>query len=388
MTSLKKLVMMLSIAVLVLSGCLGEVARETTPEIPKAITPPAVEIDPVEEEDGDEAAMSLEDKLWQLFYVTPEALNDGHEVTEVTERFFENAKTYKVGGIILFERNVRDRNQVMELLGDLSVCFETPVFLGVDEEGGRVTRLSGACGVTDNGNMSDIETASDARRVGERLGGELSGLGFNMDFAPVADVLIDPDNTEIGSRSFGFDPIDVAEKVGSEVRGMQRRGISSVMKHFPGHGSTSENSHEGTSVSERTLDQLRECELLPFIAGIEAGADFVMISHMSLPEVVGDNTPCSLSQAIITGLLREELGYSGIVITDAQNMGAVTIYGPDEAAVLAIEAGADMVLMPDDLDAAYEGLLSAVTSGRITESRIDESIERILSLKRRMGLIV
>ncbi len=332
--------------------------------------------------------MSLEDKLWQLFYVAPEAVSGEGAVTEMTDTFAAGAKKHKVGGIVVFAQNAVDRMQLMRLLGDLSVGFETPVFIGVDEEGGIVSRLSKTCGVTDNGKMSEVETASEARKIGERLGAELSGLGFNMDFAPVADMLVNPDNTEIGSRSFGSDAVDVAEKVAAEVEGMQSRGVSSVLKHFPGHGSTYANSHEGTSESQRLIEQLRSEEFLPFKSGIASGADFVMVSHMSLPNVVGDNTPCSLSPAVISGLLRGELGYQGIVITDALNMGAVTdVYGAGEACVMAVEAGADMLLMPANLDEAHAALLEAVNSGRITEARIDESIERIMSVKRKMGLI-
>lgn len=332
--------------------------------------------------------MSLEDKLWQLFYVTPEAVSGNSSDIFVDEAFTENAAVKKVGGIILFGENIYNETQLTKLLGDLSVSFDIPLFLGADEEGGSVSRLSGSCGVTDNGNMSDIPTAQEARLVGERLGSELSALGFNMDFAPVADVLVNPENTEIGKRSFGSDASDVAQKTAAEVEGMQSMNVSSVLKHFPGHASTTANSHDGASVSYRTLEQLRSEELLPFISGIEAGADFVMISHMSLPNVIGDNTPCSLSKLIVTDLLKNELGFEGIVITDALNMGAVsTLYTSGEACVRAIEAGADMLLMPSDLDESYNALLLAVQSGQISEERINESVLRILTIKEKRNML-
>lgn len=382
---MKKLSVLIAAIVLLLAGCFGSEVNEVRPDVSVNDTQPAKKS---VDDEKEEPVMSLEDKLWQLFYVTPEAVSGNETDTEMTEEFIANADRYKVGGIIIFSPNAQERVQLMKLLGELSVSFETPVFLGVDEEGGRVTRLSDNCGVTDNGNMSDIESASQARTVGERLGRELSGLGFNMDFAPVADVLVNRKNKEIGERSFGSDTEVVAEYVAAEVSGMQSRGVSSVLKHFPGHGSAETNSHDGVSISGRTLDQLREVEFLPFISGIDAGADFVMVSHLSFPNILEDETPASLSPVIITDLLRGELGYEGIVITDALNMGAITdIYDPGEAAVLAIEAGADMLLMPEDLDAAYEGLLAAVKDGQLTEERIDESISRILSLKRKMGLI-
>ena len=383
---MKKLLALFAAIALLLAGCFSDTAEETVPEDPVDVQPTVLTDEPVEEK---QPVMSLEDKLWQLFYVTVEDISGNEADTEMTEEFAANTDKYKVGGIIIFEKNAQEKIQLMKLLADLAISFDTPVFLGVDEEGGTVSRLSRSCDVTDNGNMSDIEGISQARAVGERLGRELSGLGFNMDFAPVADVLVNPHNTEIGKRSFGSDPVTVAQQVAAEVSGMRSRGVSPVLKHFPGHGSAVTNSHNGVSISKRTLDQLRAEEFLPFIRGIEEGAEFVMVSHLSFPEIVGDNTPSSLSPVIITDLLRGELGYDGIVITDALNMGAITeMYEPGEAEVLAIEAGADMLLMPADLDAAYEALLTAVENGRITEERIDESISRILSIKKKMGLIL
>lgn len=335
--------------------------------------------------------MSLEDKLWQLFFVTPEAVSGGSGEISVTADFAENAEIRRVGGIILFSENIYNKTQVSEFLSDLSVSFNTPVFLGVDEEGGTVSRLGKKGIITDNGDMSKIGASGDpsaAAEVGERLGDELSALGFNLDFAPVADVITNPENTEIGRRSFGSDAETVGEMVAEEVIAMQSRDVSAVIKHFPGHGGTSDDSHKGTSVNKRTLEQLRAEELVSFKAGIEAGADFVMVSHMSLPDVTGDNTPCSLSRYVITELLKGELGFDGVVITDALNMGAVSnIYSSGEAAVMAVEAGADMLLMPDDLDSAYNGLFAAVESGRISEERIDESVMRILAIKEKRGLI-
>ena len=168
----------------------------------------------------------------------------------------------------------------------------------------------------------------------------------------------------------------------------QEGGVLACLKHFPGHGSTEADSHLGTSVTNRTLDELREAELLPFRAGIEAGAGMIMVSHMSAPAVTGDNTPCDLSPAVVTDLLRTELGYDGVVITDAHNMGAITAnYTPGEAALLAIEAGCDLILMSDDLDAALQALRDAAADGTLTEARINESVLRILTLKAAAGLL-
>ncbi len=335
--------------------------------------------------------MSLEDKLWQLFFVTPEAVSDASAERAASQEFIDNAKIRKVGGIILFADNISSREQLLSFNGEIAAAFDTPVFIGVDEEGGTVSRLGSKGIITDNGNMRDIGNSGDGARaaeVGERLASELSELVFNMDFAPVADIITNPKNTEIGKRSFGTEPELVGRMVASEVTAMQNGGISATVKHFPGHGSTSANSHHGASVSERTLEQLRSEDMKSFEAGINAGADFVMVSHMSLPNVTGAYTPCSLSPFIITDLLRGELGFDKIVITDAQNMGAVTsVCSPAEAAVAAVRAGADMILMPESLAEAYDGLAEAVKNGTITEERIDESVLRILKVKEERSLL-
>ncbi|MCH5186961.1 MAG: hypothetical protein J1F63_01060 [Oscillospiraceae bacterium] len=337
------------------------------------------------------SGMSLEDKLWQLFFVTPEAISETTAEKSVSEAFVENAQSRRVGGIILFADNISSEKQILAYTEGIKNSFTVPVFIGVDEEGGTVSRLGKKGIVTNNGNMRDIGDSGDpaaAAEVGERLGRELSALGFNLDFAPVADVITNSKNTEIGRRSFGTDAVLVSQMVAAETETMQSAGVSAVLKHFPGHGSTSVNSHNKTSVSERTFDELTEVDIKPFKAGIEAGADLVMISHMSLPGVTGNDRPCSLSPMIITDILRGGLGYNGVVITDALNMGAVSnLFDSGEAAVLAILAGADMLLMPEDLDAAYAALLEAVESGLVSEERIDESVKRILMVKEKRGII-
>ncbi len=393
---MKRVCLLLALVTIFFASCQDMNQAETSAKIPKEKprsvtendgeglrTVTDAEKDPAEEILG---SMTLEQKIMQLFFVTPEAVGRGGAVKKIDSGFRERAKGTGVGGIILFAKNVRSRQQVTELTAELAAAFDIPVFIGVDEEGGSVSRLSKKCGVTDAGNMADVETAAEAAGIGERLGLELKELGFNVDFAPVADIIVNENNTEIGKRSFGTDPEDAAGKVAALTEGMQGKGVSSVLKHFPGHGSTTANSHKGTSVSLRTLDELRGEELIPFAAGIEAGADFVMVSHMSLPNVTGDEAPCSLSPAIITALLRGELGYDGVVITDGLNMGAVKGYG-GEACVLAIQAGCDMLLMPEDLEAAYSAVLEAAESGRITGERINESVTRILKLKEKRELI-
>ena len=336
--------------------------------------------------------MSLEEKVYQLFFVTPEALTGVETATRAGDTTRAAIEEQPVGGIVYFAANLIDRNQTMELLSNTQSYSKIPLFLAVDEEGGIVSRVGSnpAMGVTHLDSMASYGAQADPQQVytlGRTLGEELLALGFNLDFAPVADVVTNPNNTEIGSRSFSSDPFIAAKMVGSMVSGMQESGILSALKHFPGHGGTASDTHNGLSVTTRTPEEMEQSEFLPFAAGIEAGAPFVMVGHLSATAINGDNTPADLSSAIVSDILRGDLGYQGLIITDAQDMGAITsYYTPAEAAVGALEAGVDMILMPADLQAAVDGVLSAIEQGRLTESRIDESVLRILTTKYRYNL--
>ena len=235
--------------------------------------------------------------------------------------------------------------------------------------------------------VGDTEDISQAYRVGNTIGSEISQLGFNLDFAPVADVNSNPNNTVIGSRAFGTDPEKVAEMVAACVKGFRDSGMVCTLKHFPGHGDTEEDSHYGEAKSWKTLDELRTCELRPFQAGIEAGASMIMVGHITLPNVT-EEIPATLSHDIVTGILREEMKYNGIIITDSMAMSAIAnLYSSDEAAVKAIQVGCDMILMPYQLESAINGIETAVNSGDITEKRIEESVLRILKVKLEAGII-
>ena len=210
---------------------------------------------------------------------------------------------------------------------------------------------------------------------------ELFGYKYT-DFAPDADVLTNPNNTAIGVRSFGSDPDMTAQMVEQAVKGFQDHQVSAVIKHFPGHGGTTTDSHNGAAIVDRSLEELRSAEFLPFEAGIQAGVDMVMVGHLQVPQVISDDTPASLSSEMITDVLRNELGYDGIVITDSLSMGAITTYYTSaDAAVKCIQAGGDMLLMPYSFTEAYQGVLDAVNSGEISEDRINESVTRILKVK-------
>ena len=315
--------------------------------------------------------MSLEDKVSQLFFVLTGDVATGHPV----------------GGVILFSSDIIDETQLRTFNATLQEQNPFPLFIGVDEEGGPyVARVANSgIGVPSFPSMleiGDTRNPSHAFEVGNSIGEYLANLGFNVNFAPVADVFSNPANTVIGARAFGTEAGVVSEMVVEVIRGLQGQGVSATIKHFPGHGDTYEDSHYQLAVSHRTLEELRAVEFLPFVAGIEEGVDMVMMGHVAVPAVTGDYTPASLSRMFLQDILRDELGFDGIVITDAMNMGAiVNHYGAGEAAILFLQAGGDMILMPQNFQEARQGVLEAVELGGLTEERIDESLRRIFRVK-------
>jgi len=341
------------------------------------------------------ASMSLEKRVAQLFFITPEALTGYGQVTAAGNATRTSIEQYPVGGIIYFENNISTPEQVIEMLENTKKYYEefsyvTP-FLSIDEEGGRVARIAknGSFGVQAFSSMYEIGSTGDtekAAEVGRTIGTYLNQYGFNMDFAPVADIRTNSENSVIGNRSFGSDTETVANMILAAQEGFSETGIISVVKHFPGHGNTAEDSHSGFAYTYKTLDELRECELVPFQKAIDNGAKVVMVGHISTPNIEKENEdaglPATLSKYMITTLLREEMGFDGIVITDAMNMGAIrTSYNSGTAAIKAIEAGCDMILFPVDFNQAYRDVLGAVSEGRLTEERINESVRRILMVK-------
>lgn len=337
------------------------------------------------------AAMTLSEKVLQLFMIRPEALTGSDEVTAADIRTFQALQTYPVGGFIFFSSNIVNPDQLKAMTQSVQEYAREiegmPLFLGIDEEGGRVARIanSRAFEVEKYSDMASIGAAEDYEKaywVGRTIGDYLRAYGFNLDFAPVADVLTNPDNTVIGSRSFGADCNIVAKMDLKVAKGLAESQVLSCYKHFPGHGGTEEDTHEGAAYTNKTLDELMACELVPFQAAADAKIPFIMVSHISAPNVVGDNTPASLSKIMITDILRERIGYEGIIITDSMRMGAiVNTFDPNGAVVQAIQAGADIILIPLDFKAAYQAVLDAVRDGTITEGRIDQSVERILQVK-------
>jgi beta-N-acetylhexosaminidase len=339
-------------------------------------------------------SMTLEEKLCQMLFVTPEALTGYTRVTQSGETTKSALEEWPVGGIIYFSSNLVSVDQTTEMLTNIQSFSKEltgrGLFLGVDEEGGSVARVADSLGTTSFDDMSVYGAAGDTEAVyniGATQASELTALGFNVNFSPVADVLTNEENTVVQDRSFGSDPDLVSSMVTEVVKGLTDGGMLCAPKHFPGHGSTGGDTHNGYASSDRTLTDLENCDLRPFEAAIEAGAPMIMVGHMTMTEIDPDN-PASLSSTIVTGILRDQLGYDGIIITDALNMSAITDkYSNAEAAVKAVSAGCDMLLCVSNVSSVVSALTQAVENGTISESTIDESVTRILIAKYRYGII-
>ncbi|KAB2591675.1 glycoside hydrolase family 3 protein [Streptomyces arboris] len=350
------------------------------------------------------AGMSLEEKVGQLFVMRvyghsatdPDQADIDANLKEIGVRTAaELVSTYHVGGIIYFAwaHNTRDPHQIAALsngiqqaaLGERS---RVPLLISTDQEHGIVCRvgepatlLPGAMALGAGGSRSDT------RRAAWIAGAELAALGINQNYAPDADVNVNPANPVIGVRSFGSAPESVAELVAAQVKGYQGAGVAATAKHFPGHGDTSTDSHTGLPVIEHTRQEWEELDAPPFRAAIRARIDSIMTAHIVVPALDPSEDPATLSRPILTGILREELGYDGVVVTDSLGMeGVRTKYGDDRVPVLALLAGVDQLLNPPNPSVAWNAVLEAVRGGEISEARVEESVLRILRLKTRLGL--
>ncbi|WP_410771956.1 beta-N-acetylhexosaminidase [Fontibacillus sp. BL9] len=357
--------------------------------------------DPQQEENAEpsppqeEATDPVVDQLDQL--TTAEKIGQlvlvGMVGTEADEHTKDLIETYHVGGFIFYKDNIKNSKQALKLFNQLkkdNKANPVPLFLSVDEEGGRVSRMPGeftkmptAANIGKTGNP---EAAEEAYGI---IGEELAGFGLNLDFAPVLDVNSNPDNPVIGDRAFGNTP-EVVSKMGlAAMEGLSDKGVIPVVKHFPGHGDTSVDSHLGLPVVEHDLKRLKELELVPFKAAIEDGVDVVMIAHLLMPKLDPDH-PASFSKAVIHDLLREDLGYEGVVISDDMTMGAITEnYKIEDAAVDFIVAGGNIVLVGHDYEkeqAVIQAITEAVEQGKISEEMLDERIYAILKLKEKYRL--
>lgn len=349
------------------------------------------------------AGMTLREKVGQMFFVRPDALDpsqtqqqindaDADGVTALTDAMSAVLADYPVGGVVLFGKNITGPQQLTDLTGQLHAAMDTPLLIAADEEGGAVARLANppAFDLPRYESAAAVAAAGGAQAVQQmyaEIGGYLDSYGIDLDFAPDADVNTNPDNPVIGTRAFSSDPQTAAEMVAAAVEGFADTGVLCCVKHYPGHGDTAEDSHKSLAATHKTWAELAACELLPFQAGVRAGADLIMAGHIAAPEVTGEDTPASLSPQLM-GSIRTGLGFSGAIVTDSLAMEGITgLYSAGEAAVLAVQAGADILLMPNGLAEAFDAVVAAVEEGTIPESRIDESAARVLALKEKRGLI-
>jgi beta-N-acetylhexosaminidase len=330
--------------------------------------------------------MSLTEKIGQLVI----AGIDGYENDEHSKELIEK---YKVGGFILLGQNIKDTKQTLELVNSLKTSNsknKIPLFFSIDEEGGRITRLPREFAkLPSNKIIGEKNNSSLSYKIGSLLGEEVKAFGLNMNFAPVLDVNSNPKNPIIGDRAFGNN-VDIVSKLGIQtMKGIQSQNIIAGVKHFPGHGDTSVDSHVGLPVVNNDLNRLKSLELIPFSKAVENGADVVMVAHILLPKIDKEN-PASFSKIVITDILRNYLKYDGVIITDDMTMGAVVKnYDIGVASVKSLNAGSDIILVCHDFDketAVIKAINSAVQNKTITEKSIDEKVYRVLKLKQKYNI--
>ena len=329
--------------------------------------------------------MDAEEKAGQLIMADFRTNADGTGMTVLSDEAKKAIEEYHIGGVILFAENLDTKEQTQQLTEDLQKASDFGLLIGIDEEGGLVSRL----------NKSNIEheifppaaEMEDVAYAGRTIGTELAELGIHVDFAPVADVNTNPDNPVIGTRAFSSDPQAAASKVAEFITAIEETGVSACAKHFPGHGDTAMDSHLGETYVEHDMERLRSVEFLPFQQAITAGTDFIMAGHIKTPNATVDGLPATLSSEML-GILRKDLNFDGIIITDAMNMGAIVDqYGSGESAVMAVQAGVDLVLMPANRAEAADALTAAIENGTISEERVKEALWHVLSLKYEKGML-
>ena len=341
--------------------------------------------------------MSLREKVGQMFFVRPEALDTSihwneyqdlpdYKLQQVNKTMRDVSKDYPIGGMILYAHNIVDEAQLGDFIAEIRKLNGSPL-LAIDEEGGRIARIAN----NENFDVPKYESMaaiaesgdpSEAYKAAFTIGSYVKEYGFDINYAPVADVNTNPENIVIGARAFSDDPETAAEFVVSYLNGLDSAGVIGTLKHFPGHGDVKTDTHSGYAETNKTWEEMLKCEMIPFKAGIEAGAQMIMTAHIAAPKVTGDDLPATLSSVILQDKLRGELGFKGIIVTDAMDMGAITTqFGNAEAAIKSIQAGVDVVLCSKDFTQVFDAVVNAVEKGNIKETRIDESVKRILELK-------
>jgi beta-N-acetylhexosaminidase len=350
-------------------------------------------------EDSAIQKMSIREKVGQMFFVRPEALDTtihwneyaelpDYKLEQVNKTMLAVNKNYPIGGMILYAHNIVDETQLKKFIDEIRELNGSPL-LAIDEEGGRVARIANNenFDVPKYESMAAIAESDDpeeAYKAAFTIGSYVKKYGFDIDYAPVADVNTNPDNIVIGPRAFSDDPETAAKFVVSYLNGLESAGVIGTLKHFPGHGDVSTDTHYGYASTDKTWDEMLKCEMIPFKAGIKAGAQMIMTAHIAAPNVSGDDLPATLSPVILQDKLRGELGFDGVIVTDAMDMGAITKqFSNAEAAIKSIQAGVDVVLCSREFTQVFDAVVKAVEKGEIKESRIDESVKRILKLKQK-----
>lgn len=334
---------------------------------------------PFDKADSTIKKLSLDEKIGQMLMIY-------YTSDEYDESLDNSISEYMPGGFILMEENIKNSNKLIELINNMQKNSKIPMFISIDEEGGLVQRLKNLedINVTDIPSMNDIGKTSkeDAYEAGNIVGKELKIFGINMDFAPVIDINTNSINNVIGNRSFGSNANLVSEMGISFAKGLRENNIIPVYKHFPGHGDTTIDPHEELPIIEKTKEELYEKELIPFKNAIADGAEMIMVGHFAVPNITNNNMPSSLSKEVITDILIDELGFNGVIITDALNMQAITDnFSKEEIVVNAINAGVDILLMPGSSSEVTKIIKDAVQKNIITEDRINDSVKKILTLK-------
>ena len=372
-----KYICLLLVISMLLCACSADAAQPESSPLPS----PAETANILSEAEQALESMSLKQKAWQMLCVFPEDICG--ELCCGDEALWLSALEQRpAGGIVFVSDNMPSEDELHGMM-DAIRSAGAGLFLTLDEEGGAVARLSYSLGVT-----TDFKPMYEYREGGriaafenaKTIASDIASFGFNMDLAPIADVWTNEKNTVIGKRAYSDDPVEAAALVSAAVQGFHAGGVISVLKHFPGHGDTAEDSHFKSAYSSKSLEELRQCEFLPFIAGINSGCEVVMVGHITAQGIDPDN-PATLSSTVINDILRGELGFGGLVITDAFTMAGLGCAPESEAAVKAIEAGCDMILAPADPDAVVEAIME-----NISEDRINESVLRILELKYGWGI--
>ena len=356
------------------------------------------DVPPIDEIEAQLQKMTLREKVGQMFFVRLEELDpsiewkayadlDSLKTQEVTENMKRLNEQYPVGGIILYAWNIDDEAQLARIISQIRALNGNPL-LCIDEEGGRVSRIANnpKFNVKKYESMAAIGATGDpqnAYECGHTIGTYLNRYGFDIDFAPVADVNTNPDNIIIGPRAFSDDPELAASMVVNYLQGLKDAGVTGCIKHFPGHGDTQADTHTGYVQSLKTWDEMKVCEMVTFRAGIDWGCQLIMTAHIAVPNVTGSSIPSTMSPVVLQDKLRGELGYQNIIITDAMEMGAITQqYTSAEAAVGSLKAGVDIVLGPRYFTEAFDAVMAAVNNGTISEERINQSVRRILKLRK------